>query len=325
MKVLFLDLDGKLPNLALMKMSSWHKAQGHLVYLNQGPRPDKVYGSALFTWSTKVVEQAKKLYPGIELGGTGIDVRKELPSEIEKQKPDYDLYTVDHVYQRIKGGIRRKATSMEKARVIVDAGIGFTARGCRRSCGFCVVPEKEGRLLQVAQIGDLLNPRSNVLILLDNNLTSDPYVIEKLHEIRDRKLIVDISQGIDVRVLTPEIVEALGEVRHLRLLHYAWDLMSHERQVLEGIRLLKQRFTGRNQMCFMLVGYNTTFEEDFYRFEKLRGEGVNPYVHVFNHAGTSQLRHFARWVNGRIYKCAEWHEYLPWVKEQGQACVQMAI
>lgn len=325
MKVLLLDLDGKLPNLALMKLSAWHKAQGHEVFLNYCPKPDKVYGSAMFTWSTKVVEQAKKLYPGIELGGTGIDLSKELPAEIEVCKPDYDLYTVEEVYKRIKGGIRKKATTLEKARVIVDAGIGFTARGCRRSCAFCCVPRKEGCLHQVAGIGDLLNPQSNVLVLLDNNLTADPLVIEKLHEIRDRRLVVDISQGIDVRVLTPEIVEALGQVRHLRLLHYAWDLMGFERQVIEGIRLLKRKFSGRNQMCFMLVGYDTTFEEDMYRFQKLREEGVNPYVHVYNHVGTPQLRHFARWVNGHLFKACVWDEYLPWVREQGQACVQMAI
>lgn len=237
MNILLIDNDGKLPNLALMKLSQWHKEQGNNVFFGQCDNPDKVYISTLFTWCRPAVEALIKVYPLAEVGGTGWDLNKNLPPEIEAMKPDYDLYRVEDILSRIRGGISKKESKIRKAETIVNAGIGFTSRGCIRNCGFCFVPPKEGKFRQVAEIKDLLNPKSNVLILLDNNLTADPYVLEKLKEIKERDLVVDITQGIDVRLVTPEIAKALSEVKHLRSVHYAWDLMNFEKQVMEGIKV----------------------------------------------------------------------------------------
>lgn len=324
MNIRLIDIDGKLPNLALMKLSTFYKAQGHEVFLNNCDNPDKVYISTLYTWNKQEIEKLLKAYPNAEVGGTGWDIHKKLPPEVEDCKPDYDLYKVNDIYNRIKKGIGKKSSKMEKAETIVNAGIGFTSRGCIRACGFCVVPIKEGDLHHVADIGDLLNPRSNILILLDNNLTADPDCIDKLHEIRDRGLIVDITQGIDVRLMTPDIAQALSEVKHLRSLHYAWDLMNYEKQVMEGIRILSESVKKWRHMCFMLTGYNTLTSEDEYRFFKLRELGIDPYIMPFNLTyPTEKHHHFARWVNGRIYKKCSFNEYEPWVKAQND--MQMSL
>lgn len=315
MKVLLIDLNGKIPNLALMKLSTWHKARGDEVFLNRYEKPDKVYISTLFTWDKPKVLNLLKVYPGADVGGTGWDIKKTLPPEIENCKPDYSLYTVDDIYDRIKGGIGKREGKIKKAEQIVNAGIGFTSRGCIRKCGFCFVPVKEGPLHHVAEIKDIINPKSNTIILLDNNLTADPDCIDKLHEIRDRGLTVDISQGIDVRLMTPEIAKALSEVKHLRSLHYAWDLMAFEKQVLVGIKVLSQSVKKYRQMCYMLTGYNTSFEEDMYRFRRLREQEVDPYVMPYNLTYPTKRHHyFARWVNGRIYKSCQFQDYEPWVK-----------
>lgn len=316
-KVLLFD-DGKLPNLALMKLSTFYKHQGFQVVLEHidnpsGQKADMVLCSVLFTWNKQKAEKLRKLYSNIVFGGTGWDLSIKLPPEVESCKPDYDLYGVGHIYPRIKGIMTREARE-RKAQEIVYAGIGFTSRGCVRKCGFCVVPRKEGRLHQDAPIKDLINPRSNVIILLDNNLTADPDCIEKLKEIKERNLVVDITQGIDVRLMTPEIAQALSEVTHLRSLHYAWDLMPYEHQVMNGIQTLSKVVNKRRHMCFMLVGYNTTFEEDMYRYRRLREIGVDPYVMIYNKKSTYQLHHFARWVNGRFYKKCNFDEYSPWIK-----------
>jgi hypothetical protein len=163
-----------------------------------------------------------------------------------------------------------------------------------------------------------------VLILLDNNLTADPDCIDKLHEIRDRGLTVDITQGIDVRLMTPEIAQALSEVKLLRSLHYAWDLMSFEYQVLKGINILSQSVKKWKHMCFMLIGYDTQFAEDMYRFKVLKKLGIEPYVMPYNKQFRyEKQRHFARWVNSRIYKVCSFDEYEPWVKAQGD--LQMSL
>lgn len=149
-------------------------------------------------------------------------------------------------------------------------------------------------------------------------MTADPYCLDKLKEIKERGLVVDITQGIDVRLLTPEIARALSEVKHLRSIHYAWDLMSFERSVLEGIKILSQHVKTYKHLCFMLVGFNTTFEEDMYRFRRILEAKVDPYVMVYNQQPDERLKHFARWVNGRIYKVSPWNEYHPWVKTKNQ-------
>lgn len=317
MKVLLIDVDGKLPNLALMKLSAWHKQQGDEAFLNECTQPDKVYISTLFTWNHPKVEKLLQLYPAAEVGGTGWNLHKDLPAEVEACHPDYDLYHVSDILPRIAGGIATKKSKEKKAQTIVDAGIGFTSRGCIRKCGFCFVPQKEGAFLPVAGIGELLNPRSKVLVLLDNNLTADPDCIDKLREIRDRGLTVDISQGINVRLLTPEIAQALSEVKHLRSLHYAWDLVDclNDLKIMNGILLLQKFIKAWRHMCFMLTCYNTTFEQDMYRFRMLNEMDVKPYVMPYNKHYPTQRDHcFASWVNGRYHTACSFEEFEPWKK-----------
>ncbi len=317
MRIGLIDVDGTLPNLALMKLSAWHKSQGDDVeFALPIGNYDHVYAITIFTRSRAMCEELLAWYgERISIGGTGWDVTGRLPEEVEHMRPDYDLYRAEDIVPRMRG-IMTKAARMRKAQTIVDAGIGFTSRGCVRNCGFCFVPRKEGMLQQATPIAEIINPRSNVIILCDNNLTADPLCIEKLHEIRDRRLVVDINQGFDVRLMTPEIAQAMSEVKMLRSVHYAWDLMKFEKQVMDGIRVLGEFVRPYRQLCFMLVGYDTSFDDDMYRFRRLTELGISPYVMVYNEADDAKLHHFERWVNGRFCKACSFDEYLPWVKAQ---------
>lgn len=331
MSIGLIDVDGKLPNLALMKISSFYKSVGeHVEFVEPGEKYEKIYASALFTWNKKKIQELQEIYgEKIIFGGTGYDFEEidrelvevrhtELPLEIENCIPDYNLYTVEQIYKRTCGGIGTRESKMKKAEIVANMGIGFTSRGCIRKCGFCIVSKKEGAFREVAEIKDIINPKSNIITLYDNNFTADPNMLDKLREIKERKLIVDISQGIDVRLITDEKAKALSEVKHLRSIHYAWDLPEFEKQVTDGIKLLSESIKPYRHVCFVLVGYNTTFQEDMYRFIKLRELKVDPYVMIYNknQHGDEKLKHFARWVNSRIYKSCKWEEYTPWVKEQ---------
>lgn len=324
MKIGLVDLGGKIINNALMKLSTFYKDKGAEILLNDVPSTvDKVFCSVLFTWDKQKALKLQSVYDNIQFGGTGWDYNIELPPEVEKCKPDYSLYTIDDIYPRIRG-IMTKKTKRKKAQTIVNMGIGFTSRGCVRDCGFCMVPKKEGCFKQVNEIKDLINPRSNIITLLDNNFTADPYMIEKCKEIKERDLVVDISQGIDVRLLTEKKAKALSEINHLRSIHYAWDLIKYEKQVMKGIDILSNHIKKWRQMCFMLVGYNTSFKEDMYRFNRLKDLKVDPYVMIYNKKSDIKLKHFARWVNGRIYKKCSWEEYEPWIKAQRQQQLKFA-
>ncbi|UEL47556.1 radical SAM protein [Terrisporobacter hibernicus] len=317
MAIGLIDVDSKIPNLVLMKISNYYKCLGEEVeFVQESKEYEKIYASTIFTRSKDKVEKLIEKYGDkIEIGGTGWDIKKELPIGIEKTKPDYDLYSAQEIAARMKG-IMTKEKKLKKATEIVNAGMGFTSRGCVRNCGFCFVPTKEGKFHDVAEIKDIINPKSNVMILHDNNFTADPYCVDKLKEIKKRKLIVDINQGCDVRLMNDEKAYWLGQVRHLRSVHYAWDLMDYEDKVLEGIEILSKYVKKYKHMCFMLVGFNTTFEEDMYRFRKLTEMKVDPFVMIYNQKNDVRLKHFARWVNGRIYKKCKFEEYGPWIKAQ---------
>jgi hypothetical protein len=319
MRIGLIDIDSKVPNLALMKISSFHKSVGNQVeFVKEKAKYDKIYASSVFTRSKDECQKLLDHYGDIiEIGGTGWDISKKLEHEIERMKPDYDLYSVEMIARRIKG-ICTKEHRLEKAMELVNGGMGYSSRGCIRSCGFCVVPKAEGEFRQEHEIKDLINPKSNILILHDNNFTADPLCIEKLHEIRERNLVVDINQGCDIRLMNEDIALAMSQVKHLRSIHYSWDLIGFEDQVIEGIKILSRFIRPYRHMCFMLTGFSTSFQEDVYRFRKLIEMGVDPFVMVYNQIPDEKLQHFQRWVNSRIYKKCTFEEYIPWVKSQQQ-------
>lgn len=330
MNIGIIDYDSKIVNLAMMKVSAYHKSLGHRVILNPSSPEglDKTYVSVLFTHNQgKAIEQYRH-YPNVDFGGSGIDLRKDLPAEIELSRPDYDLYSMMDIFPRIASRIAKTESKMASAQEIVNAGIGYTTRGCIRTCSWCAVPVKEGALRQVAEIEELINPRSNRLILLDNNLTADPRALEKLQTIKRLGLHVDITQGIDVRLLedNDELSRALSGVKFMRSLCYAWDIPQAESIVLKGIKSLSRYIKTWRHMCYCLCGFTSSFEEDMMRVRKLHEVGVLPYIMVYRNphdqdvAKTPQseykrirLGHFSRWVNGKFFKKITFDEYRPWI------------
>lgn len=289
--ILLLDVEGTRPNNAFLHLSSWHKSQKDKVYLNNCPvKPDKVYIATIFPKSKKIIDHLRKVYPDAEIGGTGYDIEKKLPPHIENTIPDYSLYGIDY-------------------------GMGFTSRGCVRNCPFCWVRRKEGLLHQAAEIKDLLNPLSNRIWLMDNNFTADPYCVEKCKEFEQRGLKVTFD-GIDVRLMTDEKAIALSKVKTDKQMHIAWDLMKDEKEVIEGIKITLKHIKTWRIKCYILCGFDTTFEEDTYRVRKINELGIDPYIMVYNDKYDYRLHHFERWVNGYFYKSCKWEEYKPYKNGQ---------
>ena len=271
-KIGLIQLDGKWPNLALMKLSTWHKKRGDNVTLIDlsSHEFDRVYASKVF------------------VGGSGYDLKSELPEEIELQVPDYELFKTDF-------------------------SIGFTSRGCIRDCGFCIVQEKEGWIRE-APFDWIESPK---ILLLDNNFLASPKWKEKLEFFIRQKLKVCFSQGLDIRLINEENARLLARVKYYdnhfrrRRLYFAFDFPELESIVKKGIKILNDAgIPSKHLMFYVLVGYNTTFQEDYHRFEVLNQLGCLPFVMIYNNRKDKLiLRHFARWVNQRYYNFVPWDKY----------------
>lgn len=295
-----MDADSKegFPNLAIMKLSAWHKKQGDSVDLVKGiPQApplfpyDKTYISVIF-WqnATAANSYARMLEGEVELGGIGESYAK-LPDEIEHIKPDYSLYDLDF-------------------------SMGYTSRGCIRKCPWCVVPRKEGNIHDHAPISEFLDPSHDKLMLLDNNFQSSPRWRENIAFVQEHDLKVNFNQGLDIRLVTKEFARALTQIKYhswnfkTRSLHFAFDTMKVERAIKRGIKKLEAAgIPPRNLMFFVLVGFDTTIQQDLYRVQVLKDLGAIPYIMIYNRKTDLVLHRLARWVNRRYYQFIEWGDY----------------
>lgn len=270
-----IDIGGKMPNLALMKLSSYYKTQGKTVILGQSGS-EATFISCIFSRFREIAAERVERF-GAAVGGPGWDSSITLPPEIEICRPDYSLYGIDY-------------------------GLGRLTSGCPAGCEFCVVPQTEGLISRtVAQIGDIAN--GDFLVLLDSNILACEDWIDHFREIRERDLTVCFTQGLDIRRITELAARELARLK-VRELHgqkprlwFAWDRPEDEAQVREGVKeLQKAGIKPWRLRFFVLTGYNTSFEQDIYRVETLRGLGAGPFVMKFESAGQQQCD-LARWCN----------------------------
>jgi hypothetical protein len=258
--ILLIDVDGRLPNLALMKLSRYFKEQGRRVILArkncQIKGADVVYASCVFSSSAssqRIAELRKYYGESLIVGGSGVDIRRRLPPEIESLPSDYTLYPE-----------------------LGDRAIGFITRGCPYRCPFCIVPIKEGKTRQVADLQELLldNGRKK-LILLDDNILSHPGAAEFLEDMARRDLRVNFTQTLDIRLLKQETSRLLRRIRCSNtnftrtVYHFSLNDACHLDRVRRKYELMN--FSSKDNVEFVcMYGYDTTLAEDVERFRFLR-------------------------------------------------------
>lgn len=307
MNVRLTHIDGKLPNLALMKLAHWHRAQGDNVTFSRSlsrelfePAFGCVYGSAIFGFSRHRVTTFLSQFPDAVVGGTGTDSLQTVEQHIgltEYEHYDYSLYP--------------KFTG----------SIGFTARGCRLRCGFCVVPNKEGRPRSVNTVQDIWRgePYPKQLHLLDNDFFGQPAEQwqARAAEILQGGFRVCFNQGINIRLVTEEAAEWLARLPYYddqfktRRLYTAWDNLKDEEIFFRGVKRLQDAgVPPTHLMVYMLVGYDKaeTLERIMYRFERMTAIGIRPYPMVFNNENLL-LKRFQRWVIRKYYTFIPFAEY----------------
>lgn len=308
-KIGLVQVDGKIPNLALMQISAYHEAQGDNVEWFKGMlfanEYDKVYASKIFQFS-----ELPPLPEDALIGGTGIDFFNRLPEEIGAMTPSYTLYPDTNYH------------------------LGFSMKGCRFACKFCCVPTKEGRPKVNSDIDNLLiNPNGgDRLMLLDNDFFGGASWKDNLLRIIELKLKVCFVQGLNIRILTEEQAELLAQCQfrsskfNNRLVTFAWDRFRDKQRIIDGIeRCVKAGLKPAQMQFFVLIGFDSTPEEDLERVMLLREYGCNPFVMPYNKFDNYQKR-FARWVNHKaIFKSVVWEEYAPEFQRRNKEFIETPL
>jgi hypothetical protein len=299
--------DGKLPNLALMKLSAYFRARGEGVRLVRGAGqrqlwdpPGEVYGSSIFLFSARLRARLESEWGSIRWGGTGVRVGSDLAEidagvDWEALAPDYSGYP---------GEMR---------------SLGFTQRGCRLKCSFCVVPKKEGAARPVRTIRQIWRGESypKKILLLDNDFFGQADWRDRVAEIREGEFKICLSQGINVRQVGEEEAAALASIEYRdndfrnRVLYTAWDNLGDERVFKRGVELLRAAgVPPKHLRVYMLVGFSRreTWEQILYRFYEMVALGCEPYPMVYDQE-RGDLKAFQRWAIRGLYRAVPWEKY----------------
>lgn len=284
-----IDVDGHsgFPNLAQMKISAYHKLRGDNVEWWDGFKHyDKVYMSKVFTFSPDVetIIDADK----IVRGGTGYKDYTPLPDEIENIFPDYSLYP--HV----------------------DYAVGFLTRGCIRSCPWCIVPRKEGKIRANQPWEAIKRPDSRKIVFMDNNVLASSYGVEQIGYMGGEKVWVDFNQGLDARLITPEIAEMLSNLRWIKFIRMACDTSAMLPVIEQAVAYLRE--AGVKDYRFWSYALIQDVEEAYKRIQALRDMGVTPfaqpYIDFDGGEPTEEQKRLARWCNNKaVFKTVQWEEY----------------
>lgn len=287
------QVDGKYPNLALMQICAYHENIGDTVEWWKGPlwnnQYDKIYASKIFSFS-----KLPNLPETALIGGTGIDFKNRLPKEIAETTPSYSLYP--------------KCTYH----------VGFSMKGCRFRCSFCCVPQKEGKAFHNSFTSELLlNPNGgNRLMLMDNDFFGGPFWKDNLDTIIEMGLKVCFVQGLNIRIITEQQADLLSKCKYYnskfnqRYLTFAWDRFRDKKFIEKGISIcVNAGIPTAHMQFFVLIGYDTTHEQNLERILWLKEKGCMPFVMAYNKSDPYQ-KSFARWVNHRAtFKSCTWDDY----------------
>lgn len=288
MNIGIVNVDSKMANYALMKISSYHKSRGDNVeWANPFEHYDIVYKSKILSFSND--DNTCYNADQIIMGGTGYDVKSKLPEEIENHTNlDYSIYPN------------------------CNYSIQFFSRGCIRSCSFCIVREKEGLIHPVAPIN--YNPNGQYIEVFDNNFFANPQWKDAINKLKETNQPVNFH-GVDVRIMNEEQASALNSLKLKSEIKIAWD--SADIDLTNKLKEVTKYIKNNKLRCYVLVNYNTTIDEDLYRLRKLKEIGILPFVMIYrdpnNKNEVSQYhKDLARWCNRpELFKTMDFKDFSP--------------
>lgn len=212
-----------------------------------------------------------------------------LPDEVDRAFPDYSLYPE------------------------WESDLGMTTRGCPRNCYFCFVPKKEGKFRRYQHPSEFHLEGHKSAVLMDNNILADPdWFFEVTDWYIERNIKIDFNQGLDLRLMTPEIARQLKRCKRLKGWHFAFDSMSYREEVEAGIEMLYDAGINlRSCANFYVYCHNDSQVEDAKkRCDILRSHNCLPYVMINRETEKTQaMTDLKRWTRPQIFFQTSFEDY----------------
>lgn len=296
MNIGILAVDSTFPNLALMKISAYHKKQGDIVdWYTPFEHYDKLYMAKVFSFTQDYLQHITNT-DCIEKGGTGYDITKVLPLEIDRMQPDYNLYP----------------------RIDNKTAYGFLTRGCPNKCKWCVVPTKEGKISPYMDIEEIaVNGRKNI-ILMDNNVLASDYGLQQIEKIVSIGIRVDFNQGLDARLVTDDIAQLLAKVKWIKRIRFGCDTPGQIAECERATALI-DKYGYKGEYFFYCILLND-FKEAFSRVNHWRGKGRRFLPHCQPYRDLNNPRQIipqwqkdmAFWVDKKqVFRTCEFKDFEP--------------
>lgn len=279
-------MDSVIPNLALMKISAYYKEWNYDVEFYSPLFHNEywlIYASKIFNYPNP---NDAYIRDDMIKGGSGFNIHQKLISNIDHTYPDYELYSCDYA-------------------------MGYIVKGCIRSCPWCIIPKMEGMIYKFADLEEFCKDQEKVR-LLDNNILAYKDHINELKKLKDSGKRIDFNQGLDIRLITSENAKVLHEIKRWKglRLRFAFDDPSLEKIIKYKLEILNDVGISNGTIQFyVLIGFNTTHQENLMRVLFLKEKGIDVFAMPYNKMDPYQKK-FARWVNRHYYKYQTWEEYI---------------
>ncbi len=296
MNVALLAVDSNYPNLALMKVSAWHKSQGDTVeWYNPFDTYDRLYMAKVFSFTPDYAYVIANVRGEVVRGGTGYDVRSSLPGDMDRLQPDYSLYPA----------------------VDSRTSYGFLTRGCPNRCRWCVVPQKEGGIRPYMDVDDItLHGERPYAVLMDNNVLACDYGLSQLEKIAERGYHVDFNQGLDARLVTLDVARLLARVKWIKRIRFGCDTTAQIVECERAIQLVRQAgYKGEFFLYCILIDFAESYHRlNYWRKYKYVLPHAQPYRDLNNpHQRIPQWqKDMAHWADRKeLYRSCDFKDFSP--------------
>ena len=288
MNIGLIAVDSNYPNLALMKLSAWHKSRGDAVeWYTPFSRYDRVYMAKVFTFTPGYGYYVNA--DEVEKGGTGYDLQKTLPEEIDRMQPDYSLYP----------------------QIDKKTAYGLLTRGCPNRCKWCIVPEKEGKISPYMDVEEIAAGGRTDLILMDNNVLASGYGLRQIEKIVRMGYRVDFNQGLDARLVTDDIARLLARVKWIKRIRFGCDTPQQIDECERATSLI-DRYGYRGEYFFYCILLDD-FNESFSRVNHWRSRGGRFLPHAQPYRDVNNPHHIVpQWQKKKqVFRTCEFKDFEP--------------